>query len=84
MIKETTLNKIRTIKGVWNFYRKNPETMKTDPKLYTINHYNHCDKTYSVDSMGNSGYSNEIFLKATTKVFYYVPENILTNKRGVK
>ncbi len=66
MIIETTLNKLPKDKKEM-FYRK--ATQVYSNKWYSINHYNRCDKTYSVDSITN-GYANEIFLKATTTVYY--------------
>ncbi len=50
------------------YYRKAHQLFLVD-RWYSINHYNHCDKTYSVDSWVN-GYTNEIYLKATTTVYY--------------
>tara|TARA_A100000171_G_scaffold43470_1_gene45507 strand:+ start:80 stop:349 length:270 start_codon:yes stop_codon:yes gene_type:complete len=66
---KTTLNKLPKNKRDM-FYRKAEQIFLTD-RWYSINHYNRCDKTYSIDSL-TSGYSNEIFLKATTTVYYEV------------
>tara|TARA_R100001163_G_C4982006_1_gene137785 strand:- start:63 stop:341 length:279 start_codon:yes stop_codon:yes gene_type:complete len=64
---KTTLNKLPKNKRDM-FYRKAEQIFLTD-RWYSINHYNRCDKTYSIDSLTN-GYANEIFLKATTTVYY--------------
>tara|TARA_R100001460_G_scaffold88134_1_gene129639 strand:+ start:27 stop:308 length:282 start_codon:yes stop_codon:yes gene_type:complete len=66
-IVKTTLNKLPKNKRDM-FYRKAEQIFLID-RWYSINHYNRCDKTYSVDSLTN-GYANEIFLKATTTVYY--------------
>jgi hypothetical protein len=66
---KTTLNKLPKNKRDM-FYRKAEQIFLTD-RWYSINHYNRCDKTYSIDSLTN-GYANEIFLKANTTVYYEV------------
>jgi hypothetical protein len=66
-IVKTTINKLPKNKRDM-FYRKAEQIFLTD-KWYSINHYNRCDKTYSIDSWTN-GYTNEIFLKANTTVYY--------------
>ena len=66
-IVKTTINKLPKNKKDM-FYRKAHQMFLVD-RWYSINHYNHCDKTYSVDSWVN-GYTNEIYLKATTTVYY--------------
>ena len=66
-IVKTTINKLPKNKRDM-FYRRAEQIFLTD-RWYSINHYNRCDKTYSVDSLTN-GYANEIFLKATTTVYY--------------
>ena len=55
-----TLNKL---KQAGEYYFK----LKADTKaVYIINHYNHCDKTYSVSNCENM---KERFIKATKPVF---------------
>jgi hypothetical protein len=66
---KTTLNKLPKNKRNM-FYRKAEQIFLTD-RWYSINHYNRCDKTYSIDSLTN-GYASEIFLKANTTVYYEV------------
>ena len=66
-IVKTTLNKLP--KNKRNMFYRKPEQIFLTDRWYSINHYNRCDKTYSVDSLTN-GYANEIFLKATTTVYY--------------
>ena len=66
-IVKTTINKLPKNKKDM-FYRKAHKMFLVD-RWYSINHYNHYDKTYSVDSWVN-GYTNEIYLKATTTVYY--------------
>lgn len=55
------LNKLKTIK---EFYFKRKQSSNT---IYMINHYNHCDKTYSCSKVDDS--NHEIFLKSKTLVF---------------
>jgi len=66
-IVKTTINKLPKNKKDM-FYRKAEQIFLTD-RWYSINHYNRCDKTYSIDSW-NNGFTNEIYLKATTTVYY--------------
>lgn len=61
-LKVCTLAEFNKIKGETFFKRKQ------DAKaVYVINHYNRCDKTYSVENYDNG---NEVFLKGSTKVYF--------------
>ena len=68
MIIKTTLNKLPKNKRNM-FYRKADGIYKD--RFYSICHYNRFDKTYTKDSISNyGGEDREIYLKATTTVYY--------------
>ena len=55
------LNKLKASKEI---YFKRKESSNT---VYRINHYNHCDKTYSCSNVDDI--NHEIFIKSTKLVF---------------